>query len=114
MKKLFNRWFGWVDNPTCPNEGTDPRIARYYTCNLQNAMSVKTDTEPFGIMICIPFFIAVNIPLLGLTRYISTKKNKPLKPWYLMFRIGWRFDKHWPGYIFPEAALKVMQSTVYY
>jgi len=114
MKKLLNKWFGWVDNPTCPNEGTDPRITRYWTCNLQNSLSTKSTWEPLGIMIGFPPFLAINIPLLGMTEYLSKRKNKPLKPWYLMFRIGWRYDKFWPGYIFPEVALKIMQSTVYY
>lgn len=102
-------------SPQCPGEGTDPRYFRTVVCGLQNAMSFKCDTEPLGIMLAFPPFIAINCPLPAvLGRRLSVIKGKPAGRWYLMLRAGWRYDKNWKGYIFPEAALKVMQSTVYY
>jgi hypothetical protein len=100
-----------TNNP-CPGEGTDPRIWRWGTCWLQNRCSFHTPVEPLGILLAFPPFLAINCPVP--TWLVRRFRPTATPGWYVMARAGFRYDKNWKGYIVPELALKLMQSTVYY
>jgi hypothetical protein len=87
-------------NQGCVNEGTDTRTFGKWGCTIQRWLSFHSQTEPLSVLVCFPPFIAVNVPLPGGR--------------YLILRAGFRYDKNWPGYIFPESAAKVKGQTIFY
>ena len=82
----------------CPGQGTDHHWG--WTCQLQWLLSFHSTTEPASILLCFPPFIAVNVPLPRGKR--------------LVLRAGFRYDKNWEGYIFPEAAAKRTDHVILY
>ena len=91
---------GRGDEYGCPGAGKDQRILPRLTCWLQRHLSFKSGTEPFSILICFPPFIAINIPI-GKGRYA-------------MVRAGFRFDRNWKGFLFPESAAKISDHVIFY
>jgi hypothetical protein len=69
-------------------------------CWLQRMGSFKHPVEPLSLLVALPPFIVLNSPWFRGRR--------------LVIRAGWRYDKGWPGYIFPEAAIKILDHTVFY
>lgn len=68
---------------------------------IQRKLSFQSDVEPLSVLLCIvPPMVAVNVPIW---------KGK-----YFLFRFGWRFDRTWTGYIFPEAVIKILDHTQFY
>jgi hypothetical protein len=84
----------------CPGEGSDTRTFGRWGCSIQRALSFHSDTEPLSVLVCFPPFIAVNIPMFDGT--------------YLILRAGFRYDKNWKGYLFPESAAKRKAQTIFY
>jgi len=105
-------WFRWFwanltrkgNNSDFVNAGDDVRYDPFgLSSALQRALSFKALWQYWpGIFIGIfpPFFV-INVPL-------STKGNR-----YFLFRIGWRYDHGWPGYI-AESTIKVLDHVTIY
>ena len=103
----------------CPGEGTDTRIFGRVTCWLQRQFSWKSTLEPYKIIlgplyIAWPPFTALQIPISQtMAEWFQRKKLPASKQWYLLARMGARYDSNWGGYICPEAALKVLDHLVH-
>lgn len=95
-------------NQGCPNEGPDHRILGPLTCFLERHLSFFSGREPMGLMLAFPCFVCVNLWWPGGR--------------YLVLRAGFRYDVNWinpktgrpGGYIFPEAAIKVLDHAMWY
>ena len=99
----------------CPGAGSDPRLFPRFTCWLQRLGSFHSETEPLSLMVAFPPFVVLNVPIPHRLAQFLHRKSLPLgRNWYLMARLGFRYDRNWHGYIFPEAAIKVLDHTVHY
>jgi hypothetical protein len=94
----------------CINQGNDRRVAAALVCGLQQELSWKSEDRPklvkFGrragthIQMGWPPYLVFNAP--------ASNGN------WRMFRVGFRYDRTWRGYIFPTAACKCLQSPLDY
>lgn len=78
----------------CINEGPDKRFLHWLICPLQNLCSWKSQSLPKWVVEYLPTFGLAFPPYLVIQKY----------NW--LFRIGWRYDVNWQGYIFPTVAFK--------
>lgn len=94
----------------CVNQGNDRRIAAPVICWAQQHMSWKSNHKPDFLLIGDPK--GVTIGLAWPPYFVS---NFPTRDghWY-MFRIGFRYDRNWHGYIFPTVAWKVISKPLTY
>ncbi|HVJ04433.1 MAG TPA: SgcJ/EcaC family oxidoreductase [Candidatus Saccharimonadales bacterium] len=94
----------------CVNQGIDHREFASMVCWLQRAMSWKSDHEPHFFLIgksegtnlglAWPPYLVLNVP----------DKNRRWR----MFRMGFRYDRNWRGYIFPTLAAKSIAHPLRY
>lgn len=87
----------------CANEGDDPRLLGKIGCRVANALSWKSTVQPLSVLVCLPPYVAINIPL----PFVPASRR------YLHLRAGWRYDKFWPGYIF-DFAIKAKNIPIFY
>jgi hypothetical protein len=94
----------------CVNQGSDRRLAAPLVCGLQRELSWKSENPPHlfrvgnrrrtHVEIAWPPYLVVN-SLDG-------------DGYWRMFRMGFRYDRTWHGYIFPTAAYKHVDHPVQY
>ena len=94
----------------CVNQGEDCRKLATVVCFLQRHMSWNSEHEPHLVMVgrtakaqagfAWPPYVVFNIPRADGR--------------WLMFRIGFRYDRNWRGYIFPTLAVKTVNQPLRY
>lgn len=110
-------------NQGCPGEGKDSRILGWLICPLQRFCSWKSDVEPTLHTLTIgvqnahwPDSIQQIQAAVGFwPPYIVVNVKQYHQLGWRMFRLGWRYDKQWKGYIGPAGAFKkVLWPLLYY
>lgn len=115
-------------NQGCPGEGKDNRTLGWLICPLQRLLSWKSDKRPSLLTISAgttnspqglfyPVLTAVGFwpPYLVVNVLIKRDPHVPHNAMWRLFRIGWRYDNNWKGYIGPSAAFKkVLWPLTYY
>jgi len=94
----------------CVNQGSDRRELAPVVCWLQRHMSWKSEHEPHFALLGKP-----NATNLGLAwpPYAVFNLSEGNGHWR-MFRIGFRYDRTWRGYIFPTIAAKQISQPLRY
>jgi len=94
----------------CVNEGGDCRMFAPVMCWSQRQMSWKSDREPHFVLLG-----NANRTHLGLAwpPYVVINSPDGTGRWR-MFRIGFRYDRTWRGYIFPTIAAKYVNQPLRY
>lgn len=89
-------------NQGCIDEGPDKRKLGWLVCPLQKLLSFRSAIEPLSIVIALPPYFVINIPI---------GRGK-----MLMIRAGWRYNRGatWKGFIFPTGACKVIDTGLLY
>lgn len=94
----------------CVNQGKDSRLAGPVVCWAQRHLSWKSPHKPHFFRFGRPAHTTLGV---AWPPYIVV--NSPNKPGHWrMFRIGFRYDRNWQGYIFPTAAWKVVSTPLEY
>jgi hypothetical protein len=94
----------------CVNQGSDRREFAPVVCWMQRHMSWKSEHEPHFALIGRP-----NGTSLGLAWPPYTVFNLPDGDGHWrMFRLGFRYDRTWRGYIFPTIAAKRISQPLRY
>lgn len=112
-------------NQGCPGEGKDNRTLGWLICPLQRCLSWKSDKQPKLLTISAgtsnkeydSVLAAVGLwpPYLVVNILKAQDRHVPHQGLWRLFRIGWRYDKNWKGYIGPSAAWKnVLWPLTYY
>jgi hypothetical protein len=94
----------------CINQGSDRRLAARFICPAQQYLSWKSKNEPYFVSIGSPYHINVGVawpPYLVINRYRGPSQ-------WQMFRMGFRYDRNWRGYIFPTIAWKAVSLPLRY
>lgn len=94
----------------CVNQGKDSRVGALVVCWAQRHLSWKSPHKPHFFLIGKPSHTSVGV---AWPPYIVFNSPKRSGDWR-MFRIGFRYDRNWHGYIFPTAAWKVVSSPLEY
>jgi hypothetical protein len=106
-----------VDSPSvapvdqgCVNQGSDRREFAPVVCWLQRQLSWKSEHEPHFALLGRP-----DRTNLGLAwpPYVVFNMSDGHDHWR-MFRIGFRYDRTWRGYIFPAIAAKRTSQPLRY
>jgi hypothetical protein len=94
----------------CVNQGSDRREFAPVICWLQQRLSWKSEHEPYFTLIG-----KADGTQLGLAwpPYLVFNSPQGNGNW-LMFRIGFRYDRNWRGYIFPTVAAKRLSHPLRY
>jgi hypothetical protein len=94
----------------CVNQGNDRRLAAPIVCWLQRHLSWKSEQEPQLAFVGHPpaRFLAAGWP-----PYLVY--NSPDSCGHFrVFRVGFRYDRKWRGYIFPTLAWKCLEKPLVY
>jgi hypothetical protein len=94
----------------CVNQGSDRREFAPVICWLQQRMSWKSEQEPHFVSIGRPDGTNVG---LAWPPYVVFNLPDGNGRWR-MFRIGFRYDRTWRGYIFPTVAAKYVSQPLSY
>jgi hypothetical protein len=94
----------------CVNQGSDRRECAPVICWLQRQMSWKSEHEPHFVLIGNPQ--GTNLGLAW-PPYLVFNMPDGANHWR-MFRIGFRYDRTWRGYIFPAIAAKRVSQPLRY
>jgi hypothetical protein len=94
----------------CVNQGNDRREFASVICWLQRQMSWKSEHEPHFVLVG-----RADGTNLGLAWPPYIVFNSPAgNGRWRMFRIGFRYDRTWRGYIFPTIAAKQLSHPLSY
>jgi hypothetical protein len=100
----------WPAGQGCVNQGKDNRVAGLAVCWAQRHLSWKSQHRPHFFLLGKSTHTS-----LGLAWPPYIVYNSPSgKGRWRMFRIGFRYDRNWHGYIFPTAAWKVIANPLQY
>lgn len=94
----------------CVNQGNDRREFAPVVCWLQQHMSWKSEHEPHFALVGRPD--GTNLGLAW-PPYLVFNMRDGNDHWR-MFRIGFRYDRTWRGYIFPTIAAKRISRPLRY
>jgi hypothetical protein len=94
----------------CVNQGNDRREFAPVICWLQRQMSWKSEHEPHFVLVGRPD--GTNLGLAW-PPYIIFNSPDGNGHWR-MFRMGFRYDRMWRGYIFPTVAAKHLSHSLSY
>ena len=94
----------------CVNQGSDRRWAAKPVCAAQRHLSWKSNHEPYFVSIGNPKHINAGV---AWPPYLVINRRRGDGRWR-MFRIGFRYDRNWRGYIFPTIAWKVISGPLRY
>jgi hypothetical protein len=97
-------------NQGCVNQGSDRRIAGSVICWAQREFSWKSDHEPRFLLLGRADGTSVG---LGWPPYLVYNSPDGSGHWCI-FRIGFRYDRAWRGYIFPTVAWKLLPRPLRY
>lgn len=101
---------GTAVNQGCINQGNDCRVFGTVICWSQRHMSWKSEHQPHLVVLG-----SVDRTHLGLAwpPYLVFNSPNGSGNWR-MFRIGFRYDRAWRGYIFPTIAAKNLPKPLRY
>lgn len=94
----------------CVNQGSDRRECATVICWMQRQMSWKSEHEPHFVLIGNPQGTSLG---LAWPPYLVFNMPDGANHWR-MFRIGFRYDRTWRGYIFPTIAAKRISQPLRY
>lgn len=94
----------------CVNQGSDRRECAPVICWLQRQMSWKSEHPPHFVLIGNPQGTSLG---LAWPPYLVFNTPDGANYWR-MFRIGFRYDRTWRGYIFPTIAAKRLSQPLRY
>ena len=94
----------------CVNQGQDHRMAASVICGAQQRLSWKSDHEPHFVLMGNPERTSVGLAWPPYLVYNSPAGDGRWR----MFRIGFRYDRGWRGYIFPTIAWKLIAKPLRY
>jgi hypothetical protein len=94
----------------CVNQGKDRRALAPIVCWLQQRMSWKSEHEPHFALIGKPDGISLGLAWPPYAVFNMPDGNDHWR----MFRIGFRYDRTWRGYIFPTIAAKQVSHPLRY
>jgi len=94
----------------CVNQGGDRRIAATVICWAQRQLSWKSDDEPHFVLLGSPERTNIG---LAWPPYVVYNAPTGQGQWR-MFRVGFRYDRAWRGYIFPTIAWKLLPKPLRY
>ncbi len=97
-------------NQGCVNQGIDRRVAAPIVCWAQRHLSWKSEHEPHFVLIGRPERTSIG---LAWPPYVVYNSPDGSGRWR-MFRVGFRYDRSWRGYIFPTVAWKHVSSPLRY
>jgi hypothetical protein len=97
-------------NQGCVNQGSDRRIAGSVICWAQRRLSWKSEREPRFVLLGRPERTSIG---LAWPPYVVYNSSDGSGCWR-MFRIGFRYDRAWRGYIFPTVAWKLLPRPLRY
>jgi hypothetical protein len=94
----------------CVNQGKDRRGFAPVVCWLQRRMSWKSQHEPHFALVGKPNGTSLGVAWPPYAVFnISAGHHR-----WCMFRIGFRYDRTWRGYIFPTLAAKQISAPLRY
>lgn len=99
-----------VQSQGCVNQGKDRRVFAPAICWAQRHLSWKSRHRPHFFRLGKAARTSVAVAWPPYVVYNSPKR----KGQWRMFRIGFRYDRNWHGYIFPTAAWKIVNSPLEY
>jgi hypothetical protein len=94
----------------CVNQGRDLRVAGAFVCWAQRHLSWKSPHRPHFLLIGKPAGRSIG---LAWPPYLVVNAPSSQGRWR-MFRVGFRYDRNWRGYIFPTAAWKIVKRPLEY
>jgi hypothetical protein len=94
----------------CVNQGTDTRVGGSVVCWAQRHLSWKSQHKPHFLLIGKQSHTSLGLAWPPYIVYNSPSSDGGWR----MFRIGFRYDRMWHGYIFPTAAWKVVAEPLQY
>ena len=94
----------------CINQGNDRRIGATVVCWAQRHLSWKSEHEPRFVLVGNPERTNIG---LAWPPYLVCNSPDGSGRWH-MFRIGFRYDHNWRGYIFPTVAWKRVSHPLRY
>ncbi|HKQ85407.1 MAG TPA: hypothetical protein VJS43_01425 [Candidatus Acidoferrales bacterium] len=94
----------------CVNQGKDRRAFAPVVCWTQRHLSWKSPHKPRFFLLGKTTHTSLGFAWPPYVVYNSPKS----KGQWRMFRIGFRYDRNWHGYIFPTAAWKIVDSPLEY
>jgi alkanesulfonate monooxygenase SsuD/methylene tetrahydromethanopterin reductase-like flavin-dependent oxidoreductase (luciferase family) len=94
----------------CVNQGEDRRLAATVICGAQQRLSWKSEHEPHFVLIGRPERTSIGLAWPPYFVYNSPAGGGQWR----MFRIGFRYDRGWRGYIFPTIAWKLIPKPLRY
>ena len=94
----------------CVNQGNDRRIGAPVVCWLQRHLSWKSEREPRLRVLGDPQRRSLGV---AWPPYLVYNSSDHAGHWR-MFRIGFRYDRKWRGYIFPTLARKCLACPLDY
>lgn len=94
----------------CVNQGSDSRVGAPVVCWAQRHLSWKSDHQPPFLLIGRTEGTSVGLAWPPYLVYNSPDRSGRWR----MFRIGFRYDRDWRGYIFPTAAWKRVSNPLRY
>ena len=94
----------------CVNQGQDQRMGGWAVCWAQRHLSWKSERKPHFFLIGRPKRTSLGVAWPPYIVYNSPQS----KGRWRMFRIGFRYDRNWQGYIFPTAAWKTVTVPLQY
>jgi len=97
-------------NQGCVNQGTDHRAGGWLVCWAQRHLSWKSRHRPHFFLIGKRTDTSLGF---AWPPYIVYNQPERRGRWR-MFRIGFRYDRNWHGYIFPTAAWKTVAVPLEY
>ena len=94
----------------CIDQGSDRRIAAAVVCWAQRHLSWKSKHKPSFVLIGNAKRTSIG---LAWPPYLVFNSPDGRGRWHI-FRIGFRYDLNWRGYIFPTAAWKRVSNPLRY
>jgi hypothetical protein len=91
----------------CVNQGSDRRLLSDIVCPLQRVASFHSSKLPFWLLK--RHVDDVLVEGVAFPPYVIVQKESNDGTWSF-FRLGWRYDINWKGYIFPTLAFKRHRS----
>ncbi|HYH01385.1 MAG TPA: hypothetical protein VD837_19820 [Terriglobales bacterium] len=107
-KKLES--YGTTVKQGCINQGNDCRMFATVICWSQRQMSWKSEREPHFVLLGEPDRTHLGLAWPPYLVFNSPDRNGRWR----MFRVGFRYDRTWKGYIFPTVAAKYVEQPLRY
>ena len=94
----------------CVNQGNEHRLGATVICWAQRHLSWRSEHEPYFVLIGNSKRTSLG---LAWPPYLVFNSPDGSGHWR-MFRIGFRYDRNWHGYIFPSVAWKRLSNPLRY